>query len=384
MGALIFRYALVLYSLLCSVVASADTERPSTEPAQVKTGPNIVRLDLASCEESVASEGLLAQLRVELGFLGFALTMLDEPYAVTLSISFPDCAHKPEAVEIALRSQSDGVSAVNRLDMADTQLEDRPRALALSVSELARHELHAIVVHARASARAQPADGSEADLDEPVAESPLEPGPIPLPASSDHGQSVREPLEEPAAENVRNREHADALDLSLRASGVIRLLASKGQVLSGASVHAIWTGVPYLEVALGIEALTGRRDVYLGRYRVASLLSETSIDVVWGDRLRMRAGPRLLLGESFAHGVADRAPRPALQASVVSNATRELSLGMGASAGVQLRVLERLSIRADFGAGVFLRGLAIRLDHQSYASTRGAWLDATIGLAYRF
>jgi hypothetical protein len=369
MGAVIAALLIASWSLLVSGSASADTADPGSGASHVAAGANVVSLDLATCEASVRRDALLAQLRIELTALGFVLTMLDEPHALTVRLTFSDCERQPDAIEIAVRSESEAVSRRSNADMADTRLEDRPRALALSIAELIRRSDFMLPPHEDL------ADADAGDASHVGAETPVSPASKPA-SSPDPVIFARDAHEDLAGERARRwRAVGPVPPLIVRATGVMRKLKNDPQWLSGASIQVGIAALPYLEVALALEALAGRNNTNFGRYRVMTLLSETSLDLVWGKRLALRAGPRLLLGQALARGISD-------QVNVVSSTTRDLSVGIGAAAGAHAGLSDRVSLVAYFAAGTFLRGLTIRVEDEARASTEGPWLEAALGVAF--
>src|SRR5688500_8115282 len=116
MGTVIPALLIASWSLLVSVSASADTADPGGGASYIDPGANVVSLDLGTCEASVRRDALLGQLRIELTALGFVLTMLDEPHALTVRLMFSDCERQPNAIEIAVRSAGEAVSRRSNAD----------------------------------------------------------------------------------------------------------------------------------------------------------------------------------------------------------------------------------------------------------------------------
>lgn len=309
----------------------------------------MISLELAACEAALDGPALFRQLGLELRALDLTIALGDEPADLTLMVAFPDCAEGARAAELHLRTSTGVAMRQRRLDMSDTAADDRPRALSLSASELVRSFLPLNAAEAPAAA---------APAEEPAQSSPVSAANAPATNTDDVPPSTKRKVAPP---------------LRLRLAGASRRLFDREMWLSGASVQLGLRPSRHLELGVGLEALTGRDDVAAGRYRVASVLSELALDGVWGERLTVRAGPRFLLGESFARGVG-------VGSDVTRASVRDLSVGLGAALGADWRLSERLALSARIAGGTFVHGLTIRVDGKSVASTRGPWLDAALGV----
>lgn len=321
--------------------------------AQTGTPSQTIRFELGVCEAAVDHLELEHQLGIEARALGLVGAGEAPESALTLSLTFLDCDQGATTARLIVKGITPTAETQRDLDLTDTARADRARALGLCAAELLR-SLQVVPSEPPAAARAAPAPA------EPAAASHLE--------ATTHQASL---LDTP----MRRRAEAAGLfgiPWFVQGQGATRRLFDASQWLSGAAVGLTVLPLPYLEVGLGLEALTGRNRDFLGRYRTASLLVVSSALFRWRAQRGLHGGAKLMAGEAFARGVGD-------DARATSAAVRAPTVGVAVIGGGHLQVRKGIELRADLSVGGFPSGLRIEMDGSRVATTRALFVDVSLG-----